>query len=171
KENWPDHKSGCKAPAKDFSSGPTKGVLLPAYETVKVQQGDGIFNMAPAPITQRIGLPLIIRRKDHGVHASDNLHATWLMIDPANGLAPPSWQQTVGDCLVVRADKAPLDTETLAAVTDYVSDILDAFSDRVDQSIIAQRFYHREKLDRSIREHLQIQQDYKAFQENSQMFS
>ncbi|KAI4176327.1 MAG: hypothetical protein LQ343_001065 [Gyalolechia ehrenbergii] len=146
-----------------------KCVMLPSYEEVTVQSGDDIFFAAPAPITQKFGFPLVLRRST--VNNKVNMHATWLMISPDHGFAPPEWQRGIGDCLVARADKEPLDSATLAAITDYVSDIIDAFGDDQDRSVIERRFYDREKLDRSIREHLKMQQDYKAMRSNPDLFS
>ena len=74
------------------------------------------------------------------------------MIDPVHGLAPLDWQGGVGDCLVVRADKEPLDMNTLGAIVDYVSSILDEFGEE-DGPEIAQSYYNREKLDRFIARH------------------
>ncbi|KAL9030139.1 MAG: hypothetical protein Q9196_001713 [Gyalolechia fulgens] len=144
--------------------------MLPSYEEVTIHPGDAIFAAAPAPITQKFGFPLVLRRSST-VHDEDNMHATWLMISPDHGLAPPEWQRGVGDCLVARADKEPLDTSTLAAITDYVSDIMNAFSDDQEPSVIERRFYDRKKLDRFIREHVQMQQDYKATQSNPDLFT
>lgn len=68
------------------------------------------------------------------------------MIDPGHGFAPPEWQSGVGDVLVVRADRKPLDIAMLAAVTDYVSDILDAFGDGMDGDEVGRKYYQRERL-------------------------
>lgn len=124
-----------------------------------------MFSTPPSPITQKFGFPLIVQppsTRPARVADNDNVHATWLMIDPGNGLAPPEWQSAVGDCLVARADKKPLDIQTLAAITDYVSDIMDAFGDGMDGSAVAGRYYTKAKFDKFMKGHLQMQQGYKA---------
>ena len=63
----------------------------------------------------------------------------------------------MGDCVVARADKKELDTATLAAITDNLSDILDASGRKLDGTAIAQKYYSRAKLDRIIDQHLQMQ--------------
>lgn len=84
------------------------------------------------------------------------------MIDPDHGLAPPEWQSAVGDCLVARADKKPLKIQTLAAITDYMSDIVDDFGDGMDGSVVAEKYYSKAKLEKFTEAHFQMQQDYKA---------
>lgn len=101
--------------------------------------------------------------------ANDNPHATWLMIDPGHGFAPSDWQGGVGDCLVVRADKEPLDMDTLSAITDYISDILDAFGDGFNGAEVAQKYYSRERLDRFIHDHQIMQDGYDAFEYDGEM--
>ena len=64
--------------------------------------------------------------------------------------------------IVARADGETLDTGTLAAITDYVSDILDAFGDGVGA---ARRYYSRARLDTYIADHGNMQGQYKDFQE------
>ena len=53
------------------------------------------------------------------------------MIDPATGFQPTEWQGGLGNVIVARADGKPLETKTLGATTDYISDILDAFGNGV----------------------------------------
>ena len=91
----------------------------------------------------------------------DNQHATWLMIDPVTGFAPAEWQRGVGNVIVARADGGALDTATLGAVTDYVSDIVDAFGDGVGA---VQKYYSRARLDKYIADHLKMQKEFAAFQ-------
>lgn len=89
------------------------------------------------------------------------------MIDPGHGFAPPEWQGGVGDCLVARADKQPLDTKTLAAITGYVSEIPDAFGDERDAGEIARSYYRRDQLDRFIAKHMKTQDAYQSFLKTS----
>lgn len=92
---------------------------------------------------------------------TDNQHATWLMIDPGSGFAPPAWQGGIGSVHVARPDRSPLTTEILAGIVDYVSDILDAFGER-DPAPIVRRYYDRARLDRYLVQHKKMQVDYQA---------
>ena len=49
------------------------------------------------------------------------------------------WQSGVGNVIVARADGKALETATLGAITDYVSDIMEAFGDGVEA---AQGYYN-----------------------------
>ena len=53
------------------------------------------------------------------------------------------------------------DLDTPTAITDYVSDILDAFGNGVGA---AQKYYNRDGLDKYIADHLKMQQQFKQFQ-------
>ena len=83
------------------------------------------------------------------------------MIDPTTGFAPAEWQSGVGNVFVARADGEALETDTLGAITDYISDILDAFGNGVG---VAQIYYNRDRLDKYIADHLKMQQRFKQFQ-------
>ena len=113
------------------------------------------------PISQKIGFPLLVRRSDKGLAtgaSADNPHATWLMIDPVTGFAPAQWQSGVGNVVVARADGKAMNTSTLAAITDYISAILDAFGNGVGA---ARKYYDRGRLDNFMADHLKMQQDFK----------
>ena len=159
KENWPVHKKTCSSIKKKSNNDPIPCVRLgaqaggpSAYRKTTIPSNDDIFNQAPAPISQRFGFPLILRRTKPASQYStrsandDNPHATWLMIDPDHGFAPSEWQSGVGDVLVVRADRKPLDITTLAIITDFVSDILDAFGDGMEGDEVARKYYRKERL-------------------------
>ncbi len=57
---------------------------------------------------------------------------------------------------MVRADRKPLYMAELAVITDYVSDILDAFGDGMDGAEVGRRYYQKEKLVRSSDGHLRM---------------
>jgi hypothetical protein len=172
KENWPAHKAACKRVTSSNDSSTVPCVRLKAqsggasgYEKATVSQDHSIFSTSPSSVTQKFGFPLLVQppsTRPARVADNDNPHATWLMINPDNGLAPPEWQSAVGDCLVARADKKPLDIQTLAAITDYVSNIMNDFGDGMDGSAVAARYYSKAKLDKFMKGHLQMQSDYKA---------
>lgn len=134
------------------------------YSAFLVPREDPIFKTMPVPISQKIGFPLLVQRpekKSVRGPPGDNQHATWLMIDPTTGFAPDEWQSGVGNVIVARADEKALDTATLGAITDYVSDILDAFGDGAE---VAQGYYNRGRLDKYIKGHLKMQLDFQQFQ-------
>lgn len=60
---------------------------------------------------------------------TDNVHATWLNINPVDGFAPQYWQGGIGDVIVAKADRGALTPDELGGVVDYVSAILDAFGE------------------------------------------
>lgn len=123
-----------------------------------------MFKTTPVPISQKIGFPLLVRRSEVEPARGplgDNPHATWLMIDPATGFAPAEWQRDVGSVVVARADRETLETDTLGAITDYISDIMDAFGDGVGT---VQKYYDRNRLDKFMADHLKMQQDFKKVQ-------
>lgn len=124
-----------------------------------------IFKTSPVPTSQKIGFPLLVQRPGKSSERGppgDNQHATWLMIDPITGLAPVEWQCGVWNVIVATADGEALDTATLGAITDYVSDILDTFEDGAGA---AQGYHNRGRLDRYIADHLKMQLEFKAFQQ------
>lgn len=175
REDWKDHRPACVDPypasAKDAVA---RTVMIYSsvdggrrYSKWLTPRDDLMFRTSPVPISQKIGFPLLVQRcsvADVGEPLGDNQHATWLMIDPVTGFAPAEWQGRVGNVIVARADTEALDTATLAAVTDYISDILDAFGNGAGA---ARKYYDRGRLDRFIASHLKMQQDFKKFQEQS----
>lgn len=72
---------------------------------------------------------------------------------------------------MARADKKPLSHDILAAITGYVSDIMEALSDEPDRFVIEREFYNRKMLDLFIQRHLEMQQNYKAMESNPDMFT
>ncbi|CAF9932803.1 MAG: hypothetical protein ALECFALPRED_005382 [Alectoria fallacina] len=173
KEDWEDHKPTCRepifAPTHDtiartvmIRSEADGGVRYSNFLTLREHP---IFKTSPVPISQKIGFPLLVQRPtQQSVRGplGANQHATWLMIDPITGFAPAEWQGGVGNVIVARSDGKPLDTATLGAITDYISDILDAFGDGVGA---VQKYYNRGRLDKFIADHLKMQEDFKAFQD------
>ena len=62
---------------------------------------------------------------------------------------------------VARADRTTLTVETLAAVTDWVSRILDAFGD-MDPGAVARLYYDKGKFERYLERHRKEQEEYGA---------
>ena len=178
KQDWQWHKSACrKSNGSTDKDKMVKVVKIHAklggggrYSGVQITREDPIFKTKPVPISQKFGFPLLVYRpmdKSEREPLTDNQHATWLMIDPITGFAPAEWQSHVGNVLVARADGEALETNTLAAITDYISDILDAFGNGVGA---ARKYYNKDRLDKYIANHLDMQQQFKRFQpENKSM--
>jgi hypothetical protein len=135
KADWPAHKLVCNKQA---------GGTDEAIPCVKIHGGPGrysrttlkpthlIFNSNPLPISTKIGFPLVMSRVIDRLprgQETDNMHATWLNIDPVSGFAPEYWQGGIGDVIVAKADKSALTPDELREVVDYVSVILDAFGE------------------------------------------
>ncbi|MCJ1429496.1 hypothetical protein MMC29_007411 [Sticta canariensis] len=178
KEDWPQHKGSCKpAPVDDSGDAKNKEKSqIPCvklygqacggsrYEDVHIPFSHHVFQTAPLPISLKFGYPLVMERLVQNLPRgmeTDNQHATWLKIDPVSGFAPPAWQGGVGTVYVARPDRTPLTVEILAGITDYVSDILDAFGE-MDPGSIARRYYDRTRLDRYLVQHQKMQMDYRA---------
>ena len=178
KQDWPKHKSACKSSKTSKVSSiddyiDAKAVMIHSqadggrYSALLLPHGDPIFETTPVPISQRIGFPLVMKRTETaaaGRSLEDNPHATWLMIDPTTGFAPAKWQSGVGNVIVARADGKALETATLGAITDYISDIMEAFGDGAEA---AQRYYNRDRLDKYIASHLKLQENFKSIQGRS----
>ena len=62
------------------------------------------------------------------------------------------------ECGRCECDGTPLDSNTLGAIVDYVSGILDAFGD----GEVPRRKYNRGTLDKFLAQHLEMQSNYKA---------
>ena len=173
KEDWENHKPNRHGPiaGSTVKDETVKVVKIHAklgggghYSKRSVSREDPIFNTKPVPISLKIGFPLLVWRptsESERGPLTDNQHATWLMIDPTTGFAPAEWQSGVGNVLVARADGEALETDTLGAITDYISDILDAFGNGVGA---AKRYYRKDRLDKYIADHLKMQQQFKQFQ-------
>lgn len=84
------------------------------------------------------GLPLIVKKTkprrrlgDQGDY--DNVWATWLMIDPRSGLAPPEWQSYVGPVYVYRpSGSADLSADDMDVTNEFLSALLDCYGDGPD---------------------------------------
>ncbi|KAJ6495263.1 hypothetical protein C8R45DRAFT_165522 [Mycena sanguinolenta] len=88
------------------------------------------------PVSAQVGLPIVMYRhlkedpldmdRDAGL---DNQKATYLMIDPISGFAPPEWQMCVGSVTVMRKDGKLLTHESIETIWMYHDRILDLFGD------------------------------------------
>lgn len=83
------------------------------------------------------------------------------MIDPVSGFAPPEWQNSIGSVYVARSDRKPLTSEILAAITDYVGEMLDVFGEENPEPIV-RRYYDKARLERYFVQHKKMRSDYQA---------
>jgi hypothetical protein len=86
------------------------------YSRTTLKPTDIIFNSAPLPISTKIGYPLVMARKIDGLpfgQETDNVHATWLNINPVDGFAPQYWQGGIGNVVVAKADNSALTPDEL----------------------------------------------------------
>lgn len=87
-----------------------------------------------SPISSLLGFPLRITRvksrdKLKTQDDFDNQWATWMMIDPATGIAPPEWQSNVGPVVVWRERGHDVSFDDMTLLSRYISDLLDQYSD------------------------------------------
>lgn len=158
KANWTEHKSQCSPKPSASPNDLVECVKIYGgpggrYETVHLPRSDEIFRSPPLPITRKFKYPLVIKRLHDRLPRgteTDNQHATWLMIDPVSGFAPPAWQGGIGHVYVARANFSPLTTDVLGAIVDYVSRILDQFGENKPN---IQQFYDRARLGRFLASH------------------
>ncbi|GAB5357348.1 hypothetical protein AAMO2058_000366900 [Amorphochlora amoebiformis] len=93
---------------------------------VSVKEWKKIVSQNTTPLVPaKCGVHLAIRQEKPG--ANDNQTATWLMVDPASGLAPSSWQSMVGPATVVRVDGRPYTKDDHTVVHDWISFLLDVW--------------------------------------------
>jgi len=171
RKDWPIHKTRCKflqnhPPVANAEPQPIPCVIIHGgairYADTTLPSTHDIFNTRALPITLKFDYPLVMSRVVENLpigSATDNQHATWLNIDPQTGFAPPHWQGGIGNVIVANSDGTPLNTETLSAIVDYVSGILDAFGDTGGPP---RRNYNRVLLDTYIRRHLDDQANYQS---------
>lgn len=130
-------------------------------EEVLIENGHPIFNSLPTPASVAFGFPLLLDAPELR-HSKNkiNENATWLMIDPKTGFAPMEWLMNgAGDVLVVRADKEPLSVAVLRAILDYILEILLAAE---DGPVVVGAYYDKERLDKYIARHLEMQKDHQS---------
>ncbi|KAK3681020.1 hypothetical protein B0T22DRAFT_473730 [Podospora appendiculata] len=99
------------------------GDAPPWVATTLPADHDVFYRAAPAPVSEMIGIPLIIDRvrglEEETPSHLDNAMAAALNVDPESGRAPASWRKNVGTVTVVRVDKKPLLVQQLEAIVKY----------------------------------------------------
>ena len=94
-------------------------------------------NRGNSPAMALCGLPLIVkqttpRRRLQEPVDYDNQWATWLMIEPMSGLAPPKWQSYVGPVLVYRPNALDLSVDDMVVIHDFLYELMDCYGDGPD---------------------------------------
>ena len=104
-----------------------------------------------APVMNLVGCPLMVKKVTpyedlSGFGQTDNQWATWLMIEPHDGLAPMMWQQDVGPVLVYRPGGLDLGNDDIVNINTYLFGILDEYSDglgRNPKEWVNQEYFQR----------------------------
>lgn len=114
KRSWKTHKRVCK-PAPELPSAPPPAAI-PAVRlrgpiflsnAIEAEPTHAVWTAGEiAPVSQLVGIPLLVYRDDYEVDWATNLtnrlpdrqnqSATYMMIKPEDGFAPPRWQDNIG---------------------------------------------------------------------------
>ncbi|KAK3275625.1 hypothetical protein CYMTET_16256 [Cymbomonas tetramitiformis] len=83
------------------------------------------------------GVPLALKKCSPLSALSERAHfdcqwATWLMIEPVSGLAPPEWQSYVGPVLVFRPGGLDLSVADVDLIMDWLDWLLELYPDTDD---------------------------------------
>ena len=81
-----------------------------------------------SPVLALCHVPIVIcrlRSRDF----RNNQAATFFMIDPATGFAPPAWQCDIGEVLAFRTDSRPITSRHFYALWEYFSVLLDSYGE------------------------------------------
>ena len=90
------------------------------------------YEVAPVPALLGIRLHVTrVRPRSDLVERADfdNQWATWMMIEPVSGFAPPRWQAHVGPVVVWRPDGGAVSSHDMCLLNDFLSALLDRYSD------------------------------------------
>jgi MYND finger len=136
KAHWPSHKGCCAAAGAGTASadggastagipaiscagvgGKAKKFFLPAYHAALEP---GARNVYSPPVLQMCGFPL--RMYVATKSTPNNRVGTYMMIDPRSGLAPPQFQDNIGEIILFRADgkEAGINDEFLWFLWDFL---------------------------------------------------
>ncbi|KAF7316395.1 MYND-type domain-containing protein [Mycena indigotica] len=139
--DWKLHKRVCRP------EGTVRGIVMACDG--ETRQNNGLFNeidLDPShpihtkgvvcPMSKKVGLSIVIYRHLQEDPLSmertarlDNQRATYLMINPVDGFAPPEWQMCVGTVTVMRQDGKPLTRESIETIWMYHDHLLDLFGE------------------------------------------
>ena len=94
---------------------------------------------APSPVLALCDIPLILCRvlpRD----PRDNQAATYFMIDPDSGLAPPPWQHSIGEIIAFRSDHKPFKSTHFYALWNFFNVVLDEYGDYAPAKVRRRHF-------------------------------
>lgn len=105
-------------------------------------------NACRSPVSNLVNAPLNVTRADWLVkkprHTSpddfDNQWATYFMIDPESGFAPPEWQAFVGPVYIWWNDLSVINKFDVCIFYDYISSLLEQFGDGIQPVITPEGF-------------------------------
>ncbi|KAF7325861.1 MYND-type domain-containing protein [Mycena kentingensis (nom. inval.)] len=138
--NWPSHKATCR-PSQ------VRGITIACegdmrrngglFKEIDIDAAHPIHSQGVVcPMSAKVGLPIVIYRhlRENPLTMTrtpnlDNQRATYLMINPVDGFAPPEWQMCVGTVTVMRRDGKPLTRESIETIWMYHDHLLDLFGD------------------------------------------
>ncbi|KAK7039541.1 MYND-type domain-containing protein [Favolaschia claudopus] len=140
KADWKLHKTRCSPPLPE---GTVRGIIMRCegdpgfFDEVDLGPDHPIHTQGiVCPVSAQVGLPIVIYRhlKENPLDMRrdpelDNQRATYLMIDPESGFAPPEWQMCVGSVTVMRKDGKPLTRQSIETIWMYHDRLLDMFGD------------------------------------------
>lgn len=103
-----------------------------AWSECHIPSNHPMFSNDLLKVPALLEIPLVIHRV--GTQSSyrgslDCQIATFLNVEPDDGLALPEWQSGVGTCIVARKDKKPLSQEQLEIVWMYIDRLMEVFGD------------------------------------------
>eukprot|EP00741_Cyanophora_paradoxa_P018080 tig00021037_g17457.t1 len=102
-------------------------------KNVRLGRGGPIFQRGePSPVLHLLGVPVRVAREADHSHLPrtgrlDNQMATFFMIEPVSGFAPPKWESNVGDAFVFRTDGKPFTVDHAWCLWDYFNSLLDVY--------------------------------------------
>jgi hypothetical protein len=110
-----------------------------------------LVDETPCPVPHLCGIPLMVAKVRPFVELGDrstydNQWATYLLISPKSGFAPPRWQSYVGPVVAYRDDEEDFCWGDMLILNSYLSHLLDKFSEGlVQQHHMTPRAYQRFK--------------------------
>ena len=111
------------------------------FQNVTVRKdGKGLFDeidpqRGTCPVLATAGVPCVLRRLEGAAENCsskadfDNQWATYFMIEPSSGFAPPAWQDNVGPTIMYKADGTDLTEDDVCVLNDCVSTMLNQYAE------------------------------------------
>ena len=110
-----------------------------------------LVDETPCPVPRLCGIPLMVAKVRPFIELGDrstydNQWATYLLISPESGFAPPEWQSYVGPVVAYRDDEEDFCWGDMLILNSYLSSLLDRYSEgEVRQHDMTPQAYQRFK--------------------------